>query len=113
MEKLKLNSSCSTHTSNPFYVDFHHIKGAFNLTQGHTEPMDYFYKHFEYYLATCKFTVCNATSFTGLEKHADDIKDVGQCMAAMCIIKTDDPQRFSHLWNQLGNGTILGYYTGT
>ena len=52
-----------------------------------------------------------ATIFTGLEKHTDYIKDFGQRMDDMCLIKTYDPQRFSHIWNELENGTILGEFT--
>ena len=43
MDKLKLNSSVIGHTSNPFHVDFHALKGFFDLSQGQTESVDYFY----------------------------------------------------------------------
>ena len=49
--------------------------------------------------------------FPGLEKDADDAKDSGKHMADMCLIKTADPQRFSHIFNNLENGTILGKST--
>ena len=32
-------------------------------------------------------------------------------MADMCLIEKSDPQRFYHLWNELGNGTIIGEST--
>ena len=32
-------------------------------------------------------------------------------MADMCLIKTYESQRFSHIWNELENGTILGEST--
>ena len=32
-------------------------------------------------------------------------------MAAMCLIKKADPQRFYNLWNELYNGTIFGEST--
>ena len=64
------------------------------------ESMDYFYKQFYSELVTCKFTICNATIFLGLEKHANNIKYSRKHMAAMCIIKTYFPQRFSYLWNE-------------
>ena len=69
--------------------------------------MYYFYKRLYSALSTFKLTGCNATSFPGLEKHADDIKDYGKRMDAMCFIKIDDPQRLSQLWNYIYNGTIL------
>ena len=46
--------------------------------------------------------------FPGLDKHTDDIKDYRKGMADMCLIKTTEPQQFSHFWNELENGTILG-----
>ena len=61
--------------------------------------------------ATCKLTGCGATSFPGLEKHVDDIKDSGKRMDSMYLIKTADPQFFSHLWNELEKGTIFGKST--
>ena len=42
MEKLNLNSSGITHTSNPFHEVFLALKGLFNLRQGQTEFIDYF-----------------------------------------------------------------------
>ena len=63
--------------------------------------MDYFYKRIYYSLATCKLKSCNATIFPGLEKYADETKDAGQHMAAMCTIKKSEPQLFSNLWNEL------------
>ena len=32
-------------------------------------------------------------------------------MDDMCLIKTYESQRFSHIWNELENGTILGEST--
>ena len=49
---------------------------------------------------------CN--QFLDLGKHTDDINESRERMAAMCIIKKADPQRFSHTYNELENGTILG-----
>ena len=43
----------------------------------------------------------SVTNFTGLEKLSEDIKDAGQCMTDMCLIKTADPQCFPHNWNYL------------
>ena len=51
---------------------------------------------------------CDATSFTGLEKHADNIKDYGKSMYVMCLIKKADPQHFYQLWNELEDVTFLG-----
>ena len=73
--------------------------------------MDYFYKRFDYPLATCKLMVCDATSFTVLEKHGDHAKDSWQHMDVMCLIETYKPQLFYNHWNELDNGTILGEYT--
>ena len=50
--------------------------------------MDYFDKRFDSTICNWKLTGCDATSFAGLEKHADDAKDDGQYMAAMCLITT-------------------------
>ena len=108
MEKINLNLSGITYTSNPFHTDFHALKFVFNLRQGQTESMDYFYKLFGYSLYTFKFTGCYATSFPGLEKHTDDIKYSGQLMDSICLIKTDNSQRLPHHLNELENGTILG-----
>ena len=63
--------------------------------------MDCFYKRFDYSLANLKLAGCDATSFTGLEKQTDNTKDSGKCMSAMCLIEKGDPQRFSHIWNEL------------
>ena len=49
--------------------------------------------------------LCN--HFLDLDKHADDIKDSGQHLAAMCLIETADSQFLSYLWNGLKNCTIL------
>ena len=92
-------------------MDFHALKGVFNLHHGQTEFMDYFYKRFDSALDTCKLKGCNETSFPGLEKYGDDNKDARQHMAAMCIIKTADPQHSYHICNELENGTTLGYFT--
>ena len=108
MEKLKLNSSGITHTSNPFHAELHSLNGVFNLRQGHMESMDYFYKRFDSFLTICKFTGCDETSFPCLDKHSGGIKDSGKHMDAMCIIESTQPQLFSHIWNGLENGTILG-----
>ena len=97
MEKLKLNSSGIAHTSNPFNADFCALKGVFNLRQVQTESMDSLYKRFDCTLSTCKLAGCNAISFPGLEKNADHIKDAGQRMNPICIIKIADPQLFSNL----------------
>ena len=55
MQKLKLNSLGITHTSNPFHAAFHALNRVFNLRQGQTDSMDYFYKRFDSTLATCNF----------------------------------------------------------
>ena len=94
MDKLKFNSSVIKHTSNPFHVALHSLKGVFNLRQFHMQSVDSFYKHFYSSVATCKLMGCDATSFTGLEKHDDDTKDSSQHMDAVCLIKTYEPQRF-------------------
>ena len=73
--------------------------------------MDSLYKRFDCTLSTCKLAGCNAISFPGLEKNADHIKDAGQRMNPICIIKTADPQLFSNLWNELENGNIIGEST--
>ena len=73
--------------------------------------MKYLQKHFDYALPTNKLIGCDATSFTGLEKYADDIKNYGQHMADMYLIKKDDSQIFSQLWNELENYNIFGEYT--
>ena len=75
------------------------------------ESMYSFYKRFDSSLATWKLTDCDETNFPGLEKNADNAKDYGQHITDMCFIKTADPQHFSHLWNKLENGTILGEST--
>ena len=74
--------------------------------------MIFFYKWFDSALATSRLTCCNATSFTGLEKPANDIKDYRQNIAAMFIIEASNPQWFSRLWNYLWNGSTLGESTG-
>ena len=76
-----MSSSGITHTSKQFHTDFHAINGVFNLRQDQTDSMYYFYKVFDSNLATCKLTGCDATIFTGLGKHDDDAKDVGQHMS--------------------------------
>ena len=48
--------------------------------------MEYFYKRFDLSLATFKLKGYDATSFIGLEKQADYIRDAGKRMAAMCLI---------------------------
>ena len=101
MKKLKLNSSGISHTSNPFHAALHALKEVFNLRQVQTESMDYFYKRSDYYLATWMLTGCNATNFPGLEKHTDSTKDAGKCMAVMYLIEKGDPQRLSHISNEL------------
>ena len=63
--------------------------------------MNYFYKLFYSALTTCKLTGWYATSFKGLEQNEDGIKDYGQHMDEMYLIKTSDPQLFYHLWNDL------------
>ena len=68
MEKLNLNSSGIAHISNPFYMDFHGLKGVFNLCQVQTESMDYFCKRFGSDFITCKFTGCDANSFSSFEE---------------------------------------------
>ena len=72
--------------------------------------MDSLYKRFDSTLATCKLMGCDETSFPDLEKHDDDTKGYGHCMDARCLIKTSDPQRFSHIWNESEKGTIIGEY---
>ena len=61
------------------------------------ESMDYFHKSFDSSLAICRLMGCNATIFPGLEKQAENIKDAGKCIAAMCLIKKSDTQRLCHL----------------
>ena len=67
----KLNPSGITHTSNTPHADLHALKGVFNLRHCEMEFMDYFYKSFDSTLAPCKLAGCDATSFTGLDKHND------------------------------------------
>ena len=45
------------------------------------------------------------------KKYVDYTKDSRQHMDDMCLIKIAVPQRFSHIWNELENGTILGEST--
>ena len=111
MEKLKFNSPVIAHTSKPFNTGFHALKRVFNLHQVQTESMDYFCKHFDSAIATCKLTGCNATIFPGLEKNTDYINDSRQHMDSMCLIKIADLNCFSHIGNELENGTILGNST--
>ena len=73
--------------------------------------MEYFYKRFDYSLATCKLMVCDETIFTGLEKHGNYAKDAWKHMAVMCLIETYIPQLFYHLCNDSDNGIIFGKYT--
>ena len=61
--------------------------------------------------STCKLTGCDDTSFPGSEKHNGDAKDSGKHMADIFLVETDGPQLFSHLCNELENGTILGEST--
>ena len=107
MDKTKLDFSDITHTSNLFHKAFRFLKGVFNICQGQTESMYYFCKSFDCDRSTFKLMGWDETSFTGLYKHANDIKDYRQRMADMCFVKTSDPQWFSYLWNYLENGTII------
>ena len=47
------------------------------------ETMDSFYKLFDSALADCKLTGYDETSFLGLEKHTDGIKDSKKRMSDM------------------------------
>ena len=85
----------------PISYEFTHYKGCVYLHQCQTDSMDYFYRRFDYFVATCKLTGYNANSFTGWYKHTDDIKYDGQHMSVICLIKTSDQKQFYHIYNEL------------
>ena len=98
------------HTSNGYYSTVMSMRTIFCLRQGRDEPTEAYCRQFEAAISTAELAKCNATTNIELNKsYADgDDEDGTKRFQAMCIIMSADSDRYSGIWNDPKNNTLLG-----
>ena len=98
------------HTSNGYYYAVIAMRTIFCLRQGIYEPTETYYRRFEAAISTAALEKCNTTTHIELNKaYADgDDEDGTKRFQAMCLIMSADSDRYSGIWNDLKNITLLG-----
>ena len=85
------------------------MRAIFCLRQGPDEPTEKYYRRFESSIATDELAQCiYGTPELNKTYTGGDDDDGTRRFQAMCLIMSADPKRFSVLWNDLKNSTLLG-----
>ena len=100
------------HTSNGYYSAVIAMRTIFGLRQGRDQPTEAYYRRFEAAISTVEQAKCNATTHIELNKaYADgDEKDGTKRFQSMFLIMSTDLDRYSGIWSNIKNSTLLGTY---
>ena len=84
----------------------------FWIIQGRYKPTYAYYRSFEVAISTAELKKCNAKTHMELNIAYADRDDKGgtKSFQEMCLIIPADSDRYSGIWNNLNNSTLLGTY---
>ena len=110
--KVNMCTSIIYHTSYGYYSAFMAMRTIFCLRQVIYEPTEAYHIQFEAAISAAELEKCNATTHIELNRsYADgDNEDDTKRFEAMCLIMSADLGRYSGIWNNLNNSTLLGTY---
>ena len=86
------------------------MRTIFCLRQGRYKPTEAYYRRFGAAISTAELEKCNTTTHIELNKSYlnGDNEDITKRFQAMCLIMSAESDRYSGIWNDLKNSTLLG-----
>ena len=112
LTKVKIYTSGIDHTSIGYYYAVMAMRTIFYLRQGRDEPTESYYRLFEADISTDELENFNATTHMELNKAytGGEDEDGTKRFQSICLIMSADSGRYSGIWNDLKNITLLGTY---